>query len=318
MKEVIIIKRQITLWSLFILFIALLTGCSPRQEDTSAVRSTNNNTIKVYASIYPMYDFASKIGGDKINLSTMVPSGTEPHDWEPTAMDITHLEEADVFIYNGAGMEHWVEDISASLQNKKILLVEASKNIDFIQGHSHDHKHQEDASHDPHVWLNPLNAKIQMENIKNALIKADPGNADYYNANYEKYAAECDLLDQEFKDTLTPLTNKDIIVSHEAYGYLCQAYGLNQIGIEGLSGDSDPDPARMAKIIDLAKERNIKTIFFEKAASSKVADTIAKETGAHTAVLNPIEGLTEEEESTGADYFSVMRQNVDALKKALQ
>lgn len=311
-------KEQVTLWSLFILLIVLLTGCSTTQKNTAAVRSTNNNNIEVYASIYPMYDFTSKIGGDKINLSTMVPSGTEPHDWEPTAMDITHLEEADVFIYNGAGMEHWVEDVSASLQNEKILLVEASQNIDFIQGHSHGHKHEKDTSHDPHVWLDPLNAKIQMENIKNALVEADPSNADYYNANYEKYAAECDALDQEFKDALTPLTNRDIIVSHEAYGYLCDTYGLHQIAIEGLSGDSDPDPARMAEIIDLAKEKNIKTIFFEEAVSSKVADTIAKETNAYTAVLSPIEGLTEEQKSSDADYFSVMRQNLDALKKALQ
>ena len=311
-------RRQITLWSLFILLIVLLTACSTTPKNTSAVESKNDNNITTYASIYPMYDFASKIGGDKINLSTMVPSGTEPHDWEPTAMNITHLEEADVFIYNGAGMEHWVEDVLASLQNEKIIVVEASNNVDFIKGHSHSEKHQEDTTHDPHVWLYPLNAKIQMENIKNAFVEADPSNTEYYQANYEKYAAECDALDQEFKDTLAPLVNKDIIVSHEAYGYLSEAYDLHQIGIEGLSADSDPDPARMAEIIDLAKEKNIETIFFEETVSSKVAETIAKEVGAKTAVLSPIEGLSNEQESAGDDYFSVMRQNLDALKSALQ
>lgn len=311
-------RRQITLWSLFILLIVLLTACSTTPKNTSAVESKNDNNITTYASIYPMYDFASKIGGDKINLSTMVPSGTEPHDWEPTAMNITHLEEADVFIYNGAGMEHWVEDVLASLQNEKIIVVEASNNVDFIKGHSHSEKHQEDTTHDPHVWLYPLNAKIQMENIKNAFVEADPSNAGYYEANYKKYAAECDALDQEFKDTLAPLVNKDIIVSHEAYGYLSEAYDLHQIGIEGLSADSDPDPARMAEIIDLAKEKNIETIFFEETVSSKVAETIAKEVGAKTAVLSPIEGLSNEQESAGDDYFSVMRQNLDALKSALQ
>ncbi len=310
-------KRQITLWSLLILLIALLIGCSTSEKNAPTTNNTNKN-ITVYASIYPMYDFASKIGGDKINLSNMVPSGTEPHDWEPTAMNITHLEEADVFIYNGAGMEHWVEDVLASLQNEKIIVVEASNNVDFIKGHSHSEKHQEDTTHDPHVWLYPLNAKIQMENIKNAFVEADPSNAEYYQANYEKYATECDALDQEFKDTLTPLANKDIIVSHEAYGYLSEAYDLHQIGIEGLSADSDPDPARMAEIIDLAKEKDIKTIFFEETISSKVAETIAKEIGANTAVLSPIEGLSNDQESAGDDYFSVMRQNLDALKSALQ
>lgn len=308
-------KRQITLWSLLILLIALLIGCSTSEKNAPTTNNTNKN-ITVYASIYPMYDFASKIGGDKINLSNMVPSGTEPHDWEPNAMDITHLEEAHVFIYNGAGMEHWVKDVLASLQNEKLITVEASKNIDFIKGHSHGG--EKETNYDPHVWLNPLNTKIEMENIKNAFVKADPNNADYYEANYQKYAAECDTLDQEFKDAITPLPNKDIIVSHEAYGYLCKAYGLGQIGIEGLSANSDPDPARMAEIINLAKEKDIKTIFFEETVSSKVADAIAKEINANTAVLSPIEGLSDAQESAGGDYFSIMRQNLDALKSALQ
>lgn len=311
-------KRQITLWPLFILLIVLLTACNTTPKNTPTATDKNNDNITVYVSIYPMYDFASKIGGDKINLSTMVPSGTEPHDWEPTAIDITHLEEADVFIYNGAGMEHWVEDVLASLQNENLIIVEASNKIDFIKGHSHHGEHKEEGTHDPHVWLYPLNAKIQMENIKNALVEADPSNKDYYETNYEKYAAECDALDQEFKDILIPLVNKDIIVSHEAYGYLCKAYDLNQIGIEGLSSDSDPDPARMAEIINLAKEKDINTIFFEETVSSKVAETIAKEIGAKTAVLSPIEGLSKDQKSAGDDYFSVMRQNLDALKSALQ
>jgi len=145
-------------------------------------------------------------------------------------------------------------------------------------------------------------------------VQADPDNRDYYEANYAKYAADLDALDKEFRDTLSGLEKKDVIVSHEAFGYLCAAYGLNQVGIEGLSPDSEPDPARMAEITEFAKDHDVKVIFFEELVSSKVSETIADAIGAETAVLNPIEGLSDEQH----DYFTVMRQNLQALKTALQ
>ena len=157
-----------------------------------------------------------------------------------------------------------------------------------------------------------------MENIKNAFVEADPANKDYYEANYEKYAAEFDALDKQFTETLSQFENRDIIVAHEAFGYLCDAYGLNQVAIEGLNSDSEPDPARMKEIVEFAKEKDIKVIFFEELVSPKVAETIAKEIGAETMVLNPIEGLTEEQLEAGEDYLSVMAQNLEALKVALQ
>ena len=163
-----------------------------------------------------------------------------------------------------------------------------------------------------------MNAKKEMENIKDAFVKADPENKDYYETNYQTYAEKFDQLDQTYKDTLTPLPNKVVVVSHEAFGYLCSSYGLTQMGIEGLSPDSEPDPARMAQVIDFVNQNHIKTIFFEELVSPKVAETIANETGANTQVLNPLEGLTDEELKNGADYFSVMEKNLAVLKKALE
>ena len=278
--------------------------------------------LSVYASFYPMYDFAAKVGGDKVTVVNMVPAGMEPHDWEPAASDIVGLENADVFIYNGAGMEHWVDKVLETLSNKHLSAVNASEGLTLLEGH-HDEEegeeeHGEDEEFDPHVWLNPLNAKAQMERIKNALVAADPGNAAYYEENFAKYAAEFDTLDTEFKQALEPLSNKAIVVSHQAFGYLCAAYGLTQESIEGLSPDSEPDPARMAEIIDFVKENKVSTIFFEELVSPKVAETIASATGAVTEVLSPIEGLGDEQIAAGADYFSVMRQNLAALVKALQ
>ena len=307
---------------------AMLSGCTRAAAPNPAAKADameSKKMLKVMASFYPMYDFAAKIGGDKAEVITLVPSGTEPHDWEPAAADIRNLEEADLFIYSGAGMEHWVDDVLASLDNKNLISVEASKGVALRDGHSHSHEEEEGAGepeeegqYDPHVWLSPLNAEKEMENIKNAYIKADPDNRDYYEANYELYASRFADLNQKFKDTLSSLPNKDIVVSHEAFGYLCDAYGLNQVGIEGLSPDSEPSPARMAEIIDFVRANHVRVIFFEELVSPKVAETIAKETGSSVQVLNPLEGLSDEELESGADYFSVMEENLKQLEAALK
>lgn len=337
--------------------------------------------MKVAVSFYPMYDFASKIGADQIDLINPVPSGTEPHDWEPSASDLTNLEKADVFVYSGAGMEHWVDRVLNSLTNENLMVVEASNGIalrtnssdedeehdehdnhdnhdehdehieseehefsdhedhDHSEGedhadHDHDHdsestglfhfhasdsghSHSHDGGLDPHVWLNPEYAKKEMENIKNAFVSADPKNKDFYEANYEKYAVEFDKLDEDFHNTIAALPNREIVVAHEAYGYLCDAYGLTQVGIEGLTPDSEPTPRRMARIIDFVREHHVKVIFFEALTSSKSADTVAAETGIITSVLNPLEGLSAEEIVAGNDYLSVMRDNLNALSEAL-
>lgn len=300
---------------------ALLIGCS-----AAGVPVNEDGKLLVYTSFYPMYDFAKKVGGDKVRVVNMTPDGTEPHDWEPTAVDIAGLEQARVFVYNGAGLEHWAQDVLNSLQNTELIAVRASKGIALMEGHSHeehedhdDHEgHDEEDSYDPHVWLNPMHAKAEMEAIKNAFAQADPENAAYYQANYDAYAKELDKLDAEFRQALASLPKKKVIVSHEAFGYLCAAYGLEQVGIEGLTPDSEPDPARMAEIIEFAKAHDVKVIFYEALSSSRVADTVARAIGGQTAALSPLEGLSDEQRTAGDDYFSVMRKNLSAIKAALQ
>lgn len=301
------------------LSLSLLTGCGTQPADTAA----GDGRLRVLTSFYPMYDFACKIGGDCIDVTNMVPSGTEPHDWEPSTNDLKNLEKADVFIYNGADMEPWADDLLVS-RSDTLRVVEASENVELrtTDGeHEHAHEH-EDADHhhgdfDPHVWLDPENAKIEMEAIRDALCAADPENSTVFQSNYEKYAAELDALDAEFREKLAPLPNRTIVVAHEAFGYLCDAYGLTQVGIEGLSPDSEPDPGRMAEVIDFVREHGISTIFFEELVSPKVAEAIASETGAQAKMLSPLEGLSDEQAAAGADYFSVMHDNLAALMEAL-
>ena len=301
------IKRILALACAGTLSLSLLTGCG-----TSAETDTNaDGKLRVLTSFYPMYDFACKIGGDCIDVTNMVPSGTEPHDWEPSTNDLKNLEKADVFIYNGADMEPWADDLLVS-RSDTLRVVEASENVELrTTDGEHEHAHE-------HEGADPENAKIEMEAIRDALCAADPENSTVFQSNYEKYAAELDALNKEYSDTLSPLPNRTIVVAHEAFGYLCDAYGLTQVGIEGLSPDSEPDPGRMAEVIDFVREHSISTIFFEELVSPKVAEAIASETGAQAKMLSPLEGLSDEQAAAGADYFSVMHDNLAALMEALK
>lgn len=292
-----------------------LAGCGAKGPDTAAASAAAAQTdsgakVKVVTSFYAMEDFAKKVGGDDIEVTNLVPAGTEPHDWEPAATDVQAIQDADLFVYNGASMEHWVDDTLSSLGDKTPASVKASEGIALRVG-------EEPGEDDPHVWLNPENAKAELANIKDALVKVDPDHKADYEANYEKYAAEFDQLDQDFKDKLGAVPNKTIVVSHEAFGYLCDAYGLTQVPITGMDAEGEPDTQTMASIIDQVKSQNIKVIFSEDLVSPKVAKQIADATGATCEVLSPIEGLTDEELAQGEDYVSVMHANLDELVKAL-
>ncbi|WMJ86493.1 metal ABC transporter substrate-binding protein [Anaerocolumna sp. MB42-C2] len=312
--------------------ILSFTACS-KQSKVNSIKSTEvvtenlnkkndskNKKLEVYTSFYPLYDFAVKVGGDKVHVTNLVPAGTEPHDWEPATTDILSLEKGDILIYNGVGMEHWIDQVTSSLENESLILVEASKGLTLLEGKAEDgeKENSEEITADPHVWLSIRNAKKEMETIKDTFVKADPDNAAYYEDNFNKNAADFETLDTKFKDELSALTNKDIVVAHQAFAYLCADYGLNQIAIEGLAADSEPDAKRMAEIIDFARSKKIKTIFFEELVSPKVAEAIASEIGAKTEVLNPLEGLTQEQINAGEDYLSIMDKNLEVLVSALK
>lgn len=305
-------KRKTLSGFIILLFciLSLFAGCQGKGTESQ----TTDGRLLVYTSFYPIYDFAQKIGGDKVRVVNMVPAGIEPHDWEPASRDIANLTRAQVFLYNGAGMEGWVDKILSSLPNKHLIVVETAQGMDYLANKNKE----ENLQYDPHTWLNPLNAKKQMEAIKNALQKADPHNKDYYEKNYQTNAKKLDELDQEYKRTLGGCRKKEIVVAHQAFGYLCHAYGLKQVAIEGLSADSEPSPAKMVEITKFAKEHGVRYIFFEELISPKVAKVLAKQVAAETEILNPLEGLSPEEVKAGKEYFSVMRDNLTRIKRALE
>lgn len=282
-------KRIISLFCAVLLF----AGCTPQ-------RAATDERLTVYTSFYAMEDFAKTIGGDLIALTNLIPAGTEAHDWEPGPRDLAGLEQADVFLYNSDDMEHWVDSLEDQLEKKDILVVETADDL-------------EDDADDPHVWLNPANALIQMQRICGAFCEKDPANADAYRQNLEKAAEKIRSLDEKYRTALAGVSCRELVVTHGAYGYLASAYGLSQLAIEGMQGTSDPSPAQMAKIIEEIKAKGIGCIFYEADGESKIAESVAKECGIRTAPLNPFEG-----DAKGRDYFSVMEENLEYLEQGLK
>lgn len=305
-------KKFLSFFLLLALTLGMLSGCS-----NSDASSNDDERIQVVTSFYPIYDFTQKVGQDNINLINLVPAGTEPHDWEPSVNDVINLEQADIFIYNGANMEPWVEKLVSSLENKDLIVVEASQGLVLLDEEENDADGHDHGDLDPHVWLSIPNAIEEMRVIKEALVYADPKNQAQYEENFQVYSAQFEELHQEYLTQLSQLERRDIVVSHAAFGYLCHEYDLHQVAIDGLAADSEPSMARMAEIVTFVKENNVTTIFFEELVSPKVAQTIANEAGVTTAVLNPIEGLTKEQVEAGEDYLSVMQQNLNVLVEAL-
>ncbi|MDO5397914.1 MAG: zinc ABC transporter substrate-binding protein [bacterium] len=269
-----------------------LTACSGGETVSDSGRR------QVYTSFYAMYDLTSEIAGDKADVYSMCPVGTEPHDYEPKTTDMAKLTEADIFVYNGGGMESWAEKSSDTLKDVKTVCV--SDHIEKLE------------NSDPHSWLYPINALKAAEAIKNALAECDPNNSAAYEVNYEGFKTKAEELDAKYRSMSAAAVKKDIVVAHEAYGYLCDAYGLNQIAVESVQG-GEPSPTRMAEIISYMRENNIGYICAEELASSKAVETIAAETGAETVTLNPFEGDT-----GGKGYFEVMNENLEVIEKILK
>lgn len=322
-------KRLLISFALILIFTALLVGCDGNAADSN---SGEIKPLQVYASFYPLYDFAQKIGGDAVEVHNIMPPGAESHDFEPTPKDMVALAEADLFIYNGSGFEAWAEKAIETLDGEKTNVVNTTEQLDLMtneesghvhgeENHDHDGEHgEEDHGHgtfDPHVWLDPNLAKQQAEMIKDALVEIDPDNAETYEANFTELAGQFDELDQKLRDVTANAERKEIVVSHAAFGYLTHQYGLEQIAVSGLSPSDEPSQKELQAIVEFAKEHNVNYIMFETLVSSKVADAVKNEVGAEALTLNPLENLTKEEMERGEDYFSIMEQNIQNIEKAL-
>ncbi|RUT36196.1 ABC transporter substrate-binding protein [Paenibacillus zeisoli] len=308
-----------------LLFIIVLAGCG-----RGGTNQLVEGKVNVVTSFYPIYEFASAIGGEDANVINLLPTGVEPHEWTPRSNDIITASKAQLFFYNGAGLEGWVPSFLKGLsQDSKVKTVEVSKGIPLIEaGEGADgHDHSAGASNanepeahemDPHTWVSPKSAMQIAKNIKDSYVLVDPAHKAGYKSRYDKLAEQLNKLDAKFTSVLAKTNKKEIVVSHQAFGYLCRDYGLTQHAIMGLSPDAEPRAQDIIELSKVVKQDNIKYIFFEELVSDKLARTLAGETGVQTLVLNPVEGLTKQEEQNKDNYFTLMEKNLQNLILALQ
>lgn len=292
----------------------LLTACGERKT------SSDSDKLQVMTTFYPMYEFTKRVVGEEGEVELLIPAGTEPHDYEPSAKDLAKISNADAFVYNSSELETWVPNVKKNLGEN--LIIEAASTIDLEEGEEdHDHEGETQGHHhelDPHVWLDPVLAVKEVENIRDQLSKKYPEKKENFEKNARIYITELENLDKEFKEAFEGAKNKTFVTQHAAFGYLARQYGLTQEAISGVSPDQEPSPSRLAELKHYVEENDVKVIYFEENASSKVAETLSNETGVELAVLNPLESLTNKQIEQGETYLTVMKKNIESLKKSIQ
>ncbi len=263
--------------------------------------------VGVVAGFYPLAEAAARLGGDRVAVTNLTPAGAEPHDLELRSSDVDRIEDAAVVLYLGGGFQPGVAEAARRADGEVVDLLAPDSGV--LEAHT-------DQS-DPHVWLDPVLMARIAERVRTALVEADPAGRAVYEANAAAYAADITALDAAYRQGLADCDRRVIVTSHAAFGHLARRYGLTQDAITGLSPESEPDPQRLSELAARARAEGVTTIFFETLVSPRVAATLARETGARTAVLDPIEGLTEEEQARGRTYESAMTENLSALRLAL-
>jgi len=285
----------------FLLITSLIFGLT-----SCGNTSSQSSKPVVYASFYPIYDMAYKIGGDKVIVKTIIPPGVEPHDWEPSTKDVAEMTKAKTILYLGLGMDSWIDKIKSAAP--KVEYFEVSKGVTpIIQNNEIN----------PHIWLSPKEALIIAKNINEALQKSNPQDKEYFEKNYQNLKDTLEKLNNQYINDLSNTKHKTFIVYHSAFNYVARDYGLNQEALVGADEEAEASPSRIAEIINLIKKDNIKYIFTEPLTSPKPIQTIASETGAKILPLNTIEGLTKEDIKNNLDYISLIKLNLENLKKAL-
>ncbi len=271
------------------MIVALVAGCGG-----SATSGASSDRESVVASFYPLAYAAEEIGGARVAVTNLTPPGAEPHDLELTADDLNRVRSAELVLLLGHGFQPQLED-AAGRGGSVVLLLDAP-GLALLP------------NRDPHVWLDPIRYAAIARQIARAL--GDARAAD-------PLVSRLRALDREYLRGLARCERREIVTSHEAFAYLAERYRLEQVAITGLTPEAEPRPSELERVVDLVRARGVKTIYVETLVSPRIAETVARETGATTAVLNPIEGLSEGEATRGADYFSLMRANLAALRRGL-
>jgi zinc transport system substrate-binding protein len=278
---------------------------APAVASPAAAPDRAADRTSVVAAFFPLVEAAEQVGGKHVTVSNLTAPGVEPHDLELTTDDVDEILDADLAIVLGGDFQPAVE-ASADDRDGPTLVV-----LDEV-----GHRRRPD---DPHLWLDPIRYRVVVAVVANALVHADPSHAPAYRANAARFDARLAALDREYSTGLADCESRTLVTAHDAFGWLAARYGLHQLGVTGIDPESEPSPARIAELADLAERRGVTTVFTEELVSPRVARTLAREAGGlRTAVLDPLEGLGDERRATGADYVSVMERNLRRLRVALR
>ena len=271
--------------------------------------ASRDEGLHVIVSIYPLYDFTRQVVGDRGRVTLLVPPGIEPHDWEPAPADVVQVRAARLVVYNGAGIDPWTEKLLGEMRTRGSRSVRATDGLDLLTTEGRP---------DPHVWLDPLMARLQVEAIRSALTGLDAEHAAVYDANAAALSGHLLALHERFARGLERCARREIIVSHAAFAYLARRYHLTQLPvIASLAPDAEPSPAALGTLARQARRAGVTHVFFERLVAARLADTLAREIGAATLVLDPIEGLTREMDARGATYLELMQANLENLRTGL-
>lgn len=309
-------RKQKTLIISTILVTALLIAAA------STFFSTKQriNKLKAVASFYPLAFLTQEIGGEQVFVTQLVPSNTEVHTWEPSASDITATEDADIIIYNGAGLDRWMQDeLLPALSNAKTrVTVDTTSGLPLILA-AENSLENETGSYDPHTWLSPYMAKLQAEKIYNALVQRDPTHENNYAENWANLKNTLEQIDSNYTTTLATKQKNTIFVSHEAFGYLAHRYNFKQQGVIGLSADEQPSAATIANILNLMEQYQTYVVYVDPIYSEKYAQTLKNEletqTGNKVTILNLYLMLGP---TDGNNYLNQQTTNLENLKTGLE
>lgn len=270
------------------------------------IQPKTDGKIKVSVTFDAMKEFTLAVGGNKVDISTIIPDGTEPHDFEPKPRDIAALSSAQVFVYNGMDMETWANDAVTAADNKSLVTVEASKGVTPIN--NLESKVTIDNRYDPHVWISLKDAEIEATNIKDALIKVDPSDSSYFEKNCRNFTSQLESLYKTYQVKFNSASNKNFVTGHAAFAYLCRDFGLCQNSVEDVFADGEPSAQKLKELIDYCKANNVKTVFVENMVSPAVSNTLANAVGAKVETIYTIESS-----EGGKSYIERMKDNLNEI-----
>lgn len=316
-------RKLAFIFALILTASIFLAGCGSSSSETKK----DDNKLTIYTTVYPLQYFTEQIGGEYVNVSSVYPAGVDEHTFEPTQKDIINIAEADLFYYIGYNLEGFVTNAEKTLKNENVEMLAVGEEV-HIEDENHDHKEEghnhEEESHghdhgsvDPHLWIDPVYAKEMAEVIKNSLSEKQPEQSDVFEQNYQVLAEKLDSLNEEYTDATANTKHAEFLVSHAAFGYWTTRYGIDQISVSGISTSEEPTQKSLQKLVDTAKEHELTHILVEQNVSSKLTDVIKNEANLKSLPIHNLATLTQEDIDEGRDYFSIMEDNLNSLKTAL-